>query len=157
MARLRMRVVPPPHERISPPHERSSLCSSGPGHPVWYACPVHTLPDLPGLPTHDAQGDWGTQFGMLIQYMAEKRPGGLNAATDEDVADLQVRMSCGEFVLRYSMRYTVNPDCGALQTRWGWLPALPGWHVGRTAASVGRVGCLGTCCLGTALRLCELV
>lgn len=35
-------------------------------------------------------GDWGTQFGMLIQYMAEKRPGGLNAATDEDVADLQV-------------------------------------------------------------------
>ena len=35
------------------------------------------------------QGDWGTQFGMLIQYMAEKRPGGLNAATDEDVADLQ--------------------------------------------------------------------
>lgn len=36
------------------------------------------------------QGDWGTQFGMLIQYMAEKRPGGLNAATDEDVADLQV-------------------------------------------------------------------
>lgn len=36
------------------------------------------------------QGDWGTQFGMLIQYMAEKREGGLNAATDEDVADLQV-------------------------------------------------------------------
>ncbi|PRW45481.1 arginine--tRNA chloroplastic mitochondrial-like isoform X2 isoform B [Chlorella sorokiniana] len=35
-------------------------------------------------------GDWGTQFGMLIQYMAEKREGGLNAATDEDVADLQV-------------------------------------------------------------------
>lgn len=27
---------------------------------------------------------------MLIQYMAEKRPEGLNAATDEDVADLQV-------------------------------------------------------------------
>jgi arginyl-tRNA synthetase len=35
-------------------------------------------------------GDWGTQFGMLIQYMAEKRPGGLNATSDEDVADLQV-------------------------------------------------------------------
>lgn len=35
-------------------------------------------------------GDWGTQFGMLIQYMAEKRPEGLNAASDEDVADLQV-------------------------------------------------------------------
>jgi arginyl-tRNA synthetase len=35
-------------------------------------------------------GDWGTQFGMLIQFMAEKREGGLNASTDEDVADLQV-------------------------------------------------------------------
>lgn len=35
-------------------------------------------------------GDWGTQFGMLIQFMAEKRPEGLNAATEEDVADLQV-------------------------------------------------------------------
>ena len=35
-------------------------------------------------------GDWGTQFGMLIQFMTEKRPEGLNAASDEDVADLQV-------------------------------------------------------------------
>lgn len=35
-------------------------------------------------------GDWGTQFGMLIQFMAEKREGGINASTDEDVADLQV-------------------------------------------------------------------
>lgn len=35
-------------------------------------------------------GDWGTQFGMLIQFMEEKRPGGLNAVQDEDVADLQV-------------------------------------------------------------------
>lgn len=35
-------------------------------------------------------GDWGTQFGMLIQFMAEKRPGGLNSSSDEDVADLQV-------------------------------------------------------------------
>ena len=35
-------------------------------------------------------GDWGTQFGMLIQYISEKRPEGLNAASDEDVADLQV-------------------------------------------------------------------
>ena len=38
------------------------------------------------------QGDWGTQFGMLIQYIAEKREGGLNASTEEDVADLQVRV-----------------------------------------------------------------
>jgi arginyl-tRNA synthetase len=35
-------------------------------------------------------GDWGTQFGMLIQFITELRPEGLNAATDEDVADLQV-------------------------------------------------------------------
>jgi arginyl-tRNA synthetase len=35
-------------------------------------------------------GDWGTQFGMLIQYISEKRPEGLNAASDEDVADLQI-------------------------------------------------------------------
>ena len=34
-------------------------------------------------------GDWGTQFGMLIQNIAELREGGLDAAVDEDVADLQ--------------------------------------------------------------------
>jgi arginyl-tRNA synthetase len=34
-------------------------------------------------------GDWGTQFGMLIQHMAELRPEGLAASHDEDVADLQ--------------------------------------------------------------------
>lgn len=34
-------------------------------------------------------GDWGTQFGMLIQNIAELREGGLDAAQDEDVADLQ--------------------------------------------------------------------
>ncbi|KAI8475928.1 MAG: tRNA synthetases class I (R)-domain-containing protein [Monoraphidium minutum] len=33
-------------------------------------------------------GDWGTQFGMLIQHMAELRPGGLDEAGDEDVSDL---------------------------------------------------------------------
>ena len=33
---------------------------------------------------------------MLIQYMAEKREGGLNAATDEDVADLQVGGRAGQ-------------------------------------------------------------
>ncbi|KAF8073007.1 Arginine--tRNA ligase [Scenedesmus sp. PABB004] len=35
-------------------------------------------------------GDWGTQFGMLIEHMAELRPGGLAESRDEDVADLQV-------------------------------------------------------------------
>lgn len=35
-------------------------------------------------------GDWGTQFGMLIQYITEKREGGLNASMDDDVSDLQV-------------------------------------------------------------------
>lgn len=35
-------------------------------------------------------GDWGTQFGMLIQHMAEFREGGLGeeGGKDEDVADL---------------------------------------------------------------------
>lgn len=35
------------------------------------------------------QGDWGTQFGMLIQNIAETRPGGLQGTTTEDVSDLQ--------------------------------------------------------------------
>jgi arginyl-tRNA synthetase len=35
------------------------------------------------------QGDWGTQFGMLIQHIAETRPGGLQGTTTEEVADLQ--------------------------------------------------------------------
>jgi arginyl-tRNA synthetase len=36
-------------------------------------------------------GDWGTQFGMLIQYLAEKREGGLQDPTlaDMDISDLQ--------------------------------------------------------------------
>lgn len=35
-------------------------------------------------------GDWGTQFGMLIQHMSELRPEGLGAegGRDEDVSDL---------------------------------------------------------------------
>ena len=39
-----------------------------------------------------AQGDWGTQFGMLIQHIAETRQGGLQGTTTEDVADLQARL-----------------------------------------------------------------
>jgi len=38
------------------------------------------------------QGDWGTQFGMLIQHIDESRPGGLQAGggtTVEAVGDLQ--------------------------------------------------------------------
>lgn len=36
-------------------------------------------------------GDWGTQFGMLIEFMADQRPEGLGAdgGKEEDVADLQ--------------------------------------------------------------------
>ncbi|CAD7702238.1 unnamed protein product [Ostreobium quekettii] len=36
-------------------------------------------------------GDWGTQFGMLIQHMSESRPEGLGeeGGSEEDVADLQ--------------------------------------------------------------------
>lgn len=41
-------------------------------------------------------GDWGTQFGMLIQHMTEQRPDGLGAegGKEEDVADLQVGWTC---------------------------------------------------------------
>jgi arginyl-tRNA synthetase len=39
-------------------------------------------------------GDWGTQFGMLIEHMAELRPGGLAESRDEDVADLQQLYRC---------------------------------------------------------------
>lgn len=35
------------------------------------------------------QGDWGTQFGMLIQHIEESREGGLAGTTTEEVADLQ--------------------------------------------------------------------
>ena len=36
------------------------------------------------------QGDWGTQFGMLIQHMDDSREGGLaGGAAEEDVKDLQ--------------------------------------------------------------------
>lgn len=39
-----------------------------------------------------AQGDWGTQFGMLIQHLDDSRDGGLaGGAADEDVKDLQAR------------------------------------------------------------------
>ena len=37
------------------------------------------------------QGDWGTQFGMLIQHLDDSREGGLaGGAAEEDVKDLQV-------------------------------------------------------------------
>lgn len=40
----------------------------------------------------DMQGDWGTQFGMLIQFMSESRSGGLADPTIAELAisDLQV-------------------------------------------------------------------
>ena len=34
-------------------------------------------------------GDWGTQFGMLIQHMTESTPGGLERVGDAGVSDLQ--------------------------------------------------------------------
>lgn len=38
------------------------------------------------------QGDWGTQFGMLIQYLEEDRPAGLAdpSISELAIADLQV-------------------------------------------------------------------
>lgn len=42
-----------------------------------------------------SQGDWGTQFGMLIQFLAEARPDGLADPTIADLAlpELQVCVS----------------------------------------------------------------
>ena len=40
------------------------------------------------------QGDWGTQFGMLIQYMSEMRPGGLDTVEEEDISDMQALYKC---------------------------------------------------------------
>jgi arginyl-tRNA synthetase len=39
-------------------------------------------------------GDWGTQFGMLIEFMAEGE-GGLAAASGGEIGDLQVGACCG--------------------------------------------------------------
>lgn len=39
-------------------------------------------------------GDWGTQFGMLIQFMRE-REGGLEADGSEAVSDLMALYKCG--------------------------------------------------------------
>ena len=36
------------------------------------------------------QGDWGTQFGMLIQHISETHEGGLEAIGSADVSDLEV-------------------------------------------------------------------
>jgi arginyl-tRNA synthetase len=41
-------------------------------------------------------GDWGTQFGMLIQYMAEERKDGLGAdGKEESVSMLMALYKCG--------------------------------------------------------------
>ena len=45
-------------------------------------------------------GDWGTQFGMLIQYMKEEREGGLGAdGKDEAVSDLMALYKCALVIL----------------------------------------------------------
>ena len=41
-----------------------------------------------------AQGDWGTQFGMLTQHMSELRPGGLAEVGQEDISDLLQLYKC---------------------------------------------------------------
>ena len=50
------------------------------------------------------QGDWGTQFGMLIQHIAETRPGGLEGTTTEDVSDLQALYKASK------QRFDAEPD-----------------------------------------------
>ena len=53
-------------------------------------------------------GDWGTQFGMLIQYMRE-REGGLGGEEDElDVSELMALYKCATAPPRWHLH-----NCGA--------------------------------------------
>jgi hypothetical protein len=72
-------------------------------------------------------GDWGTQFGMLIQHMAELRPEGLTASRDEDVADLQQ-------LYRWVWLGRLAAEAVA-QTRGTALPLMPGAPVFLVAVS----------------------
>jgi hypothetical protein len=67
-------------------------------------------------------GDWGTQFGMLIQHMTEMRPEGLGAegGKDEDVADLQVGIPTGPAA--FQQVAVVCQQCGCHQCvqQCGW-------------------------------------
>ena len=100
------------------------------------------------------QGDWGTQFGMLIQYLADKRPEGLNAASDEDVADLQVGVRAGArgccfFWWPAAALAAPNPALGLGRflhrvpcSRLGWLGGWLGISAPAGAAPGGQaVGC----------------
>jgi hypothetical protein len=60
-------------------------------------------------------GDWGTQFGMLIQYMAEE-PGGLEASSSQAVSDLQVLYRCALLGMR---GWCLGQQEGAGQARGG--------------------------------------
>lgn len=58
-------------------------------------------------------GDWGTQFGMLIEHMADMRKqrvaaGGEDRDLDEDVSDLQVCWGRGGWPRWYKSRRTVR-------------------------------------------------
>jgi arginyl-tRNA synthetase len=46
-------------------------------------------------------GDWGTQFGMLIQYMREEADGGLAGASGRDGGDLMALYRCARRAARF--------------------------------------------------------
>ena len=51
------------------------------------------------------QGDWGTQFGMLIQHLEETRDGGLDGLKgDEAISDLQALYKAAK------ARFDAEPD-----------------------------------------------
>ena len=51
------------------------------------------------------QGDWGTQFGMLIQHLEETREGGLDGLKgDEAISDLQALYKAAK------ARFDAEPD-----------------------------------------------
>ena len=66
-----------------------------------------------------AQGDWGTQFGMLIQHLDDSREGGLaGGAAEEDVKDLQARQQLSRPC--YMQSKAGSQGCRSCKPSWAW-------------------------------------
>lgn len=61
------------------------------------------------------QGDWGTQFGMLIQHMSELRPGGLADVGEEDISDLLILYKCVLLKLHDDLTSASDADLQAMR------------------------------------------
>ena len=56
------------------------------------------------------QGDWGTQFGMLIEHLNETRSGGLAdpSIADMSISELQVGLHCPALLLRLCANFNMT-------------------------------------------------